>query len=229
VPEQRFTPEQMQAMQALMGVPPEPAFNFAPEAGGGAAQVLGMMGLAPAITRAGDVASDLWQGLFGDPRITQASVPDPKAAMARMIQMVQHLGKTGVRGSRVIPNLERNMQMIMKGQQGEKAVLELGDEFMDLVNIGAKKGVAPEFWQSLDDTAEILGKQLRRGHKTPTTPAAKASIESGVQKGHLVPGGEYGGWLSTKQPLGRRLLEQQTQGAVMDPDLVSFLKTFGGQ
>jgi hypothetical protein len=151
--------------------------------------------------------------------------------MARMIQLVQHLGKTGVRGSKVIPNLERNAQIIMKGQKGEKAVLELGDEFMDLVNIGAKKGVAPEFHQSIDDAAEILGLQYRRGFKTPTTGPAKKSIESAVKKGHMVEGGKHGGYLSTKQPLGRRLLEEQQQAAqgVMDPDLMNFIKTVGGQ
>jgi hypothetical protein len=221
----------MQAFKAIQGVPPDPAFNFAPQPGGDMAQVLGMMGLAPAVTKAGDVASGLWQGLFGDPRIQQASVPDPKQAMARMIQIVKHLSKTGVRGSKVIPNLERNSQIIMKGQQGEKAVLEIGDEFMDLVNIGGKKGISPEFHQSIDDVAEMIGKQYRRDFKTPTTPAAKESIESAVKGKHMVSGGEHGGYLSTKQPLGRRLLEEQEAAAqgVMDPDLMNFIKTVGGQ
>jgi hypothetical protein len=86
--------------------------------------------------------------------------------------------------------------MFFKGPEGQKLAALVGDEFVDLKNVGAGKGSAQGMLGLLDEIADALGLGARRGVSN-TSALGQKSIEKALAKGHVVQQPGVPGFVST--------------------------------
>jgi hypothetical protein len=129
-----------------------------------------------------------------------AAITAPSKAMLPVLKSLQ--GKTLPRSKMVLTkNLRDPSELFAKGPQGERLGVRAGEEFLDVFNIGGGSAGGKRPLQALDELADTLGLQARRGAPGErVSEQAHKSILKGIDQGRMVETPQ--GFLSTEQPAG---------------------------